>query len=109
MFTKDRNKMILASAVPSSSSSSSEQDQASFPHSLQSIGMLDDITFWVLDVVTGHVLGSKTFKNDYIFLTNHSGVHLYNDYLAVASVQNQSIYLCLIRVGIFDFLLCRHL
>ncbi len=96
MFTKQQDKLILASAIATSSPSSND-----FPHSLHSINSLDDITFWIIDIQTGRVTGKKTFKRDYIFLTNHAGVHLFDDYLAIASVQHQSIYLCLIRVRHF--------
>lgn len=79
LFTKDQTKMILASVVSNES-------------------LTDDVTFWVLDITSGKILGSKTFLNDYIFLNNCSGVHLYKNYLAIASVKNQSIYICHIRV-----------
>jgi hypothetical protein len=82
LFTKDQDRMILASVRSVESAS-------------------DDVTFWVLDIQTGHILGSKTFLKDYIFLNNCTGVHLYRNYLAIASVKNQSIYICHIRVLLF--------
>lgn len=98
MFTKNPNRMILASAVTSSlAGAESSSPSRSFPHSLDWIGSLDDLTFWVLDIATGKVLGKKIYLNDYVYLTNHSGVHMFDDYLAIASVQHQSIYINLIR------------
>lgn len=85
LFTQDQKRMILASAV------SSESQHIS----------LDDITFWILDIESGQILGSKTFLNDYIFLNNNSGVHLFKNYLAIASVEKQAIYICHIRVNRF--------
>jgi hypothetical protein len=99
LFTKDGSKLILASAASASTSTEESSSSArKFPNSLTWIGGLDDVTFWVLDTATGDVLGKRTYKNDYIYLNNHSGVHLYEDYLAIASVQNQCIYLCYIKV-----------
>jgi hypothetical protein len=85
LFTQDQDKMILASVHSNSS-------------------FTDDVTFWVLDVESGQILGSKTFLNDYIFLNNCSGVHLYRNYLAIASVKNQAIYICHIRVFIITYI-----
>lgn len=82
LFTQDQDKMILASVVSNES-------------------LTDDVTFWVVHIETGQILGSKTFLNDYIFLNNCSGVHLYRDYLAIASVKNQAIYICHLRVYSF--------
>jgi hypothetical protein len=87
--------MILVTAVPSTAPDSHQE----YPHSLDSIGLLDDVTFWVFDIQTGNVLGQHTFYKEYMFLTNQSGVHLFDDYLAIASVQNQSIYICTVKVG----------
>jgi hypothetical protein len=82
LFTQDQKRMVLASAASNESHHTS----------------LDDITFWILDIESGQILGSKTFLNDYIFLNNNSGVHLFKNYLAIASVQKQAIYICHIRV-----------
>ncbi|KAL2914408.1 acid phosphatase det1 [Polyrhizophydium stewartii] len=94
LFTLNKRHMILASAVPSGSSG---REGRRFPHSLSCIKSLDNITFWVIDIETGDVCDKKVFKNDYIYLTHHAGVHLYEDLLGITSVQNQCIHVLHIK------------
>ena len=79
----------MASAVQSSA----VPTFGSTPNSLNCIDSLDDVTFWIVDIETGEISDQKTLSNEYIYLTNHAGVHLYKDTLAVTSIQHQSLYL----------------
>ena len=81
LFTEYGNLMIIASAFPSFLNVN-----------------LDDITFRVVEIETGAVLDKITYQSDYIYLNNHTGVHLYEELFAVTSVQNQSIYINMIKV-----------
>ncbi|KAI8926323.1 De-etiolated protein 1 Det1-domain-containing protein [Entophlyctis helioformis] len=92
LFTSNKRHMILAS-VESASAASAPSQGRRFPTSLDCISKLDHITFWVVDVESGDVLDKKRYKNEYMYLTNHAGVHLYEDLLSITSVQNQCIYL----------------
>ncbi|KAJ3282010.1 acid phosphatase det1 [Borealophlyctis nickersoniae] len=90
LFTADKRYMIVASAVQSTGT---PEDGRRYPNSLRCINSLDDVTFWILDLATGRISDKRTFKNDYIYLTNHAGVHLFGQILGITSVQNQAIYL----------------
>ncbi|TPX72402.1 hypothetical protein SpCBS45565_g00512 [Spizellomyces sp. 'palustris'] len=92
LFTADHRYMIVVSAVPSGFPRPLHN-----PSSLKNIFLLDDITFWVLDIEKGQVTDKRVFMHDYIFLSNHAGVHLYDNMLGIASVQNQSIYILHIK------------
>ncbi len=81
LFTEYGNQMIIASAFPSFLNVN-----------------LDDITFRVVEIETGTVLDKITYQSDYIYLNNHTGVHLYQKLFAVTSVHNQSIYINMIKV-----------
>lgn len=83
--------MIVASAVQTASSPFPRDGV--YPHSLDSIESLDDIAFHVLDIGTGKICEKKVLTADYTYLTGHAGVHLFNDTLAVLSIQNQCVYL----------------
>ncbi|KAH9272013.1 hypothetical protein BASA83_005859 [Batrachochytrium salamandrivorans] len=90
LFAPNKRHMILSSAVPSGCR---PEEGRRFPSSLDCIRNLDHITLWVIDIRTGEVCDKKTYKNDYVYLTNHAGVHLHQDLLGVTSVQNQCVYI----------------
>lgn len=92
MFTSDKRFAILASAVPTST-------PATAPGSLNCLQSLDDVTFHTLDLFTGKISDKWTFKSDFIYLSHQAGVHLYEDLLAVVSVQNQTIHVLRIDVS----------
>ena len=94
LFTRNKKHMILASATPSNCRLAEAQR---FPTSLTCITNQDDVTFWVIDVLTGDICDSKTYRNDYMYLTNHAGVHLFDNLLGITSVQNQCIYILMIK------------
>ena len=58
---------------------------------------LDDVTFWVIELSSGKITDKKTLYGDCVFLSHHAGVHLFENYFAVTSVQNQCIYIYQIR------------
>jgi De-etiolated protein 1 Det1 len=62
------------------------------PSSLTIIPNLDDITFWLVHLESGKIRDKLEFKSDYIYLSNHSGVSLYDNSVAITSVQHQTIY-----------------
>ena len=92
--------MILASALPSSQrdprhlSVSLATLQERYPSSLQNvIHSLDDISFWIVEIKSGTVMDKFTLVNDYVYLTQHSGVSLYKNMIAITSVQTQTIHI----------------
>ncbi|KAI9355962.1 De-etiolated protein 1 Det1-domain-containing protein [Zopfochytrium polystomum] len=87
LFTNDGKYVILASAVSSFSPVTRK-----YPHSLDCLKALDDITFWLINIECAFVCDKLVFSQDYIILNNHSGVQLRDDILAITSVQNQSIH-----------------
>ncbi|KAJ3268835.1 acid phosphatase det1 [Terramyces sp. JEL0728] len=91
LFTRNKKYMILAGAATCTNV------VKKYPNSLSCITPLDDITFYVVEIETGRICDQKLFTSDYIYLSNHSGCHLYNDYFAITSVQNQCVYIYLIK------------
>ncbi|KAJ3338012.1 acid phosphatase det1 [Gonapodya sp. JEL0774] len=84
MFTEDGKFLILASAVPSSTPPAQD--------SRTSIQQLDDVTFWIVEISSGTIADRRTFKSDYIYLSNHAGVSLMDTKLLITSVQHQAAY-----------------
>ncbi|KAI8842979.1 De-etiolated protein 1 Det1-domain-containing protein [Chytridium lagenaria] len=93
MFDSSGTLMILASARPSLG----YNGRPMFPTSLNTFPDTDDITFWLIDILAGKVLDKITYCGDFILLANHAGVSIHNDVLAITSVQNQCIFLVLIK------------
>ncbi|KAI9010101.1 De-etiolated protein 1 Det1-domain-containing protein [Hyaloraphidium curvatum] len=94
LFAADKRTLVLASAVPSTTTGAEARRN---PSSLTCLPSLDDVTFWSVDVETGKTLGRRTFKSDFVYLSHLAGVHLYDDQLAVTSVQDQTIHILRIR------------
>ncbi|KXS22546.1 hypothetical protein M427DRAFT_50845 [Gonapodya prolifera JEL478] len=88
LFSEDGKFLVLASAVPSSTPPLEENSG-----SLTSIQQLDDVTFWVVELAHGTIVDKRTFKSDYIYLSNHAGVSLLGNRLLITSVQNQTVYM----------------
>ncbi|CAG8513204.1 6469_t:CDS:2 [Acaulospora colombiana] len=80
--------MILAS---SSTSNCSAEEARLYPCSLNCIPNFDDITFYLVEIATGKVCDSRTYKNEYIHLSYHSGVSLAGNLFSIMSIQNQTI------------------
>ena len=85
LFSTCTEYVIFATARNSSES-------RSLPSSLRIIPNLDDITLWLVHLETGKIRDKLEFKSDYIYLSNHSGVSLYENLLGITSVQHQTIY-----------------
>jgi hypothetical protein len=62
---------------------------------------LEDITFYLVGLKDGKVYDKRTFTNDFIHLSHHSGVYLYNDVFVVLSVHTQSIHMFQIKGNTF--------
>ena len=92
LFTTDKKYAVLSSAIPTTAKSSHHN-----PESLDCLPALDDVTFWVIELESGRITDKKTLYGDCVFLSHHAGVHLFENYLAVTSVQNQCIYIYQIR------------
>ncbi len=54
---------------------------------------LEDYTVHIVDLYSGELTDSRTFKCDKIFLSHNQGLYLYRDLLAVLSVQHQTIHI----------------
>ncbi|KAJ3325347.1 acid phosphatase det1 [Boothiomyces sp. JEL0866] len=91
LFTRNKKHMIVVAAATCSNI------VKKYPNSLSCITPLDDITFYVIEIASGIICDKKVFTSDYIYLANHSGCHLFNDYFGITSVQNQCIYIYVIK------------
>lgn len=54
---------------------------------------LEDYTIHLINLFTGKLSDSRTFKCDKIFLSHNQGLYLYRDLLAILSVQQQTIHI----------------
>ena len=54
---------------------------------------LEDCSLHIIDIVNGRLCDTRTMKTDKIFLSHNQGLYLYQDTLAVLSVQHQSIHI----------------
>ncbi|XP_058825968.1 DET1 homolog [Topomyia yanbarensis] len=62
---------------------------------------LEDYTLYIIDLHNGRISDSKDFKVDKIILSHNQGVYLYNDTLAILSIQHQTVYIYSIAEGTF--------
>ncbi len=62
---------------------------------------LEDYTLYIIDFQNGKVTDSVDFKVDKIILSHNQGLYLYNDTLAVLSIQHQTIHIYQILDGTF--------
>jgi de-etiolated-1 len=62
---------------------------------------LEDYTLYIIDMIDGRITDSIEFKNDKIILSHNQGLYLYNDTLAVLSIQHQTIHIYHIIEGTF--------
>ncbi|XP_058454495.1 DET1 homolog [Malaya genurostris] len=62
---------------------------------------LEDYTLYIIDLQNGRISDSKDFKVDKIILSHNQGVYLYNDTLAILSIQHQTVYIYSIAEGTF--------
>ena len=53
---------------------------------------LEDYSLHVIDLHTGRLCDTRTFKCDKIILSHNQGLYLYRNILAVLSVQQQTIH-----------------
>ena len=75
------------------------QNNESLPPTARS--PLEDYTLHIVDLHTGLLTDSKAFKCDKIFLPHNQGLYLYDDTLAVLSVQHQTIHVFSLVGGTF--------
>nr|SVE86623.1 EOG090X028J [Daphnia similis] len=54
---------------------------------------LEDCSLHIVDIVNGKLCDTRTLKTDKIFLSHNQGLYLYEDTLAVLSVQHQTIHI----------------
>lgn len=54
---------------------------------------LEDCSLHIVDIVNGRLCDTRTMKTDKIFLSHNQGLYLYEDTLAVLSVQHQTIHI----------------
>ncbi|CAG2162147.1 unnamed protein product [Oppiella nova] len=53
---------------------------------------LEDYSLHLVDIISGRVCDKRVFKTDKIFLSHNQGIYLYDNTLAVLSVQHQTIH-----------------
>nr|CAG4641511.1 EOG090X028J [Eurycercus lamellatus] len=54
---------------------------------------LEDCSLHIVDIINGRLCDTRTMKTDKIFLSHNQGLYLYQDTLAVLSVQHQTIHI----------------
>ena len=54
---------------------------------------LEDCSLHIIDIINGRLCDTRTMKTDKIFLSHNQGLYLYEDTLAVLSVQHQTIHI----------------
>ncbi|CAG8576575.1 8924_t:CDS:2 [Diversispora eburnea] len=86
--------MILASSLQSNCT---PEEARLYPCSLNCIPNFDDITFYLVEISTGKVRDTRTYKNEYIHLSYHSGVSLMGNLFSIMSIQNQIIHILHIK------------
>lgn len=102
LFTEDSQFVILASsALVSDEAHLHYFDVYRNNESFLSSSRLpmEDVTLYLVDVVTGKACDFRTFKTDRISLSHNQGVYLYKDTLAVLSIQHQAIHLLKVIVN----------
>lgn len=62
---------------------------------------LEDYTLYIVDLINGRISDSLEFRVDKIILSHNQGIYLYNDTLAVLSIQHQTIHIYQILDGTF--------
>ena len=62
---------------------------------------LEDYTLYSIEIAEGLIVDTIEFKTDKIFLSHNQGLYLYRDFLAVLSVQHQTIHLFKFQNGHF--------
>lgn len=67
---------------------------------------LEDYSLHIIDLFTGRLVDTRSFKCDKIILSHNQGLYLYRNILAVLSVQQQTIHV--FQVSRFSVLLQRH-
>ncbi|KAL1397554.1 hypothetical protein pipiens_009670 [Culex pipiens pipiens] len=62
---------------------------------------LEDYTLYIIDLHNGRISDSKDFKVDKIVLSHNQGLYLFNETLAILSIQHQNIHIYSIAEGTF--------
>lgn len=65
---------------------------------------LEDYALYIIDMKEGLISDTKNFFVDKIILSHNQGLYLFNETLAVLSIQHQTIHIFHIRDGTFTFL-----
>jgi hypothetical protein len=60
------------------------------PHVLQGLSSLDEVRIHLIEVTTGRITDRLKYSNDYILLSNHTGVAMNGRRLGILSLQKQS-------------------
>jgi len=63
---------------------------------------LEDYSLYLVDIYNGRLCDTINFKTDKIYLSHNQGIYLYNDTLAVLSVQHQTIHIIRLDHGKFQ-------
>ncbi|KAJ3092515.1 acid phosphatase det1, partial [Physocladia obscura] len=92
LFTANRKFVLLASALPMPATERAA-NASRYPHSIESLRFLDNITFWLICLSTGAVLDRLHFPANMILLSHAAGVQIYGEILAITSIKDQTIHL----------------
>nr|CAG4640680.1 EOG090X028J [Eulimnadia texana] len=96
LFTSDGRFVIVGSAsvVPEDSNAdffeTYRNNESVSPHPRSP---LENYSLHIVDVISGRLCDARNFRVDKIFLSHNQGLCLYNDTLAVLSVQHQTIHI----------------
>lgn len=93
LFTDDSRYFIAGSAVISEESHYFEVYRTNESISLASRITLEDYSLYLVDLKEGRLCDKKVFKTDKINLPHNSGVFLYENTMAVLSLQHQQIHI----------------
>ncbi|CAO3611166.1 unnamed protein product [Cunninghamella echinulata] len=67
-----------------------------YPTSLDDIKILNDYTFYSIDLETGQLISQFTLSSDFLHLNHHACVSLYEQMFAILSLKHQTIKILLI-------------
>uniref|UniRef100_A0A0E0C2B1 Light-mediated development protein DET1 n=1 Tax=Oryza meridionalis TaxID=40149 RepID=A0A0E0C2B1_9ORYZ len=78
-------------------STAQSNDSSATEGAIHGVPSIEKITFYLVRLDDGAVLGEKAFRNDFINLAHSIGAYLYEDLLCIVSLRYQTIHVLQIR------------